>query len=195
MTPRKLQKVVPGAALVLALASGSFVAMSQVKSSPENVPRPVQVEGFSVVGIAIRTSNAEQASPEAPIGKMWQRFFHEGVLAAIPNKADANIVALYTEYSSDKDGAYTYVLGARVTKVEAVPPGMVAKDVPAGKYALFTSERGPAPKVVPEMWRRVWSVPKDALGGERAYQTDYELYDERARNPADSVVDLYIGVR
>ena len=57
---------------------------------------------------------------------MWQRLFRDGVLAAIPNKADANIVALYTEYASDKDGAYTYVLGARVTKVESVPAGMVA---------------------------------------------------------------------
>jgi predicted transcriptional regulator YdeE len=50
-------------------------------------------------------------------------------------------------------------------------------------------------KVVVEMWRRVWETPKSALGGDRAYKTDFELYDQRAKNPADSVVDLYVAVR
>jgi len=102
---------------------------------------------------------------------------------------------LYTEYASDKDGAYTYVLGARVTKVESVPAGMVAKKVPAGRYALFTSERGPVQKVVVEVWQRVLATPKSALGGDRTYKTDFEVYDRRAQNPADSVVDLYVSVK
>lgn len=158
-------------------------------------PKAVQQEGFTVVGIAMRTSNAEQMTPERPIGKQWERLFKEGVLAAIPNKADGNIVALYTEYASDKDGEYTYVLGARVTKVESVPAGMVAKKVPAGRYAMFTSERGPVQTVVVDMWRRVWVTPKSALGGDRTYKADFEVYDQRAQDPADSVVDLYIAVR
>jgi len=148
-----------------------------------------------VVGIAVRTSNAEQMTPERPIGKQWERLSKEGTLAAIPNKADGNIVALYTEYASDKDGEYTYVLGARVTKVESVPTGMVAKNVPAGRYAMFTSERGPVQTVIVEMWRRVWATPKSAFGGDRTYKADFEVYDQRAQNPADSVVDLYIAVQ
>ena len=158
-------------------------------------PKAVQQEAFTVIGISVRTSNAEQMTPERPIGKQWERLFKEGVLEAIPNKADANIVALYTEYASDKDGEYTYVLGARVTKVESVPPGMVAKNVSAGRYAMFTSERGPVQKVVVEMWQRVWATPKSALGGDRTYKSDYEVYDQRAQNPADAVVDLYVAVR
>jgi predicted transcriptional regulator YdeE len=50
-------------------------------------------------------------------------------------------------------------------------------------------------KVVVEMWQRVWATPKSALGGERTYKTDFEIYDQRAQNPADSVVDLYVAVR
>jgi predicted transcriptional regulator YdeE len=41
----------------------------------------------------------------------------------------------------------------------------------------------------------VWATPKSALGGDRTYKTDFEVYDQRAQNPADSVVDLYIAVR
>jgi len=181
--------------ITVAIVMCSVLVLSAMKKETDTNPRGVQQEGFTVVGIAVRTSNAEQATPAQPIGKQWERLFKEGVLAAIPNKADGNIVALYTEYASDKDGQYTYLLGARVTKVESVPAGMVAKNVPAGRYAVFTSERGPVQKVVVEMWRKVWETPKSALGGDRAYKADFEVYDQRAQNPADAVVDLYVGIR
>jgi len=92
-------------------------------------------------------------------------------------------------------GEYSYLLGARVTKVENVPTGMLVKTVPAGKYAVFTSERGPVQKVVVEMWQRVWATPKGAPGGDRSYKADFEVYDQRAQNPAASVVDLYVAVK
>jgi predicted transcriptional regulator YdeE len=179
----------------VAIVACAVFTFSGMKKETDMNPKAVQQEGFTVVGIAVRTSNAEQMTSERPIGKQWERLFKEGVLATIPNKADGNIVALYTEYASDKDGEYTYVLGARVTKVESVPAGMVAKNVPAGRYAVFTSEKGPVQTVVVEMWRRVWATPKSELGGNRAYKADFEVYDQRAQNPADSVVDLYIAVR
>jgi predicted transcriptional regulator YdeE len=181
--------------IVVVMVMCTVATLSETKREADMNPRAVQQEGFTVVGIAVRTSNAEQMTEARPIGKQWERLFKEGVLAAIPNKADASIVALYTDYASDKDGEYTYVLGARVTKVESVPAGMVAKNVPAGRYAVFTSERGPVQRVVVEMWQKVWATPKSAMGGDRAYKADFEVYDQRAQNPADSVVDLYISVR
>jgi predicted transcriptional regulator YdeE len=183
------------AGIIVAMSTCSIVALSEVKKETEMNPKAVQQEGFTVVGIAVRTSNAEQTTEARPIGKQWERLFKEGVLAAIPNKADGNILAVYSEYASDKDGEYTYLLGARVTKVEKLPDGMTVKNVPAGRYAVFTSERGPVQKVVVEMWRRVWETPKSALGGDRTYRADFELYDQRAQNPADAVVDLYVAVR
>ena len=183
------------AGIILAMATCSILALSEMKKETEMNPRAVQQEGFTVVGVAVRTSNAEQMTEARPIGKQWERLFKEGMLAAIPNKADGNILAVYSEYASDKDGEYTYLLGARVTKVEKLPDGMTVKNVPAGRYAVFTSERGPVQKVVVEMWRRVWETPKSALGGDRTYRADFELYDQRAQNPADAVVDLYVAVR
>jgi predicted transcriptional regulator YdeE len=183
------------AGMALAMVACSVVAFPGAKKVTDMNPRAVEQEGFTVVGIAVRTSNAEQTTAARPIGKQWERLFKEGLLAAIPNKADGKIVAVYSEYATDKDGEYTYLLGARVRKVESVPEGMTAKNVPAGRYAVFTSERGPVEKVVVEMWRRVWETPKNALGGDRTYKADFEVYDQRAQNPADSVVDLYVAVR
>jgi predicted transcriptional regulator YdeE len=194
-----IRRIVRGAMWLTGIAAAvivcCIVATPEMKKETDTNPRAVQQEGFTMMGIAVRTSNAEQMTPDRPIGKQWERLFKEGVLAAIPNKADTNIVALYTEYASDKDGAYTYVLGARVTKVESLPAGMVAKNVPAGRYAVFTSERGAVQKIVVEIWQRVWATPKSALGGDRTYKSDYEVYDQRAQNPADAVVDLYVAVR
>jgi predicted transcriptional regulator YdeE len=76
-----------------------------------------------------------------------------------------------------------------------VPEGMVSNAIPAGKYAIFTTERGPAYKVVPDIWVKINSLPMAAPGGSRTYKADYEVYDERARDPQASVVDVYIGVK
>lgn len=178
----------------LAIAANSALIANQAKTA-DTSPKIENQEAFMVVGIAARTNNAKEAGPDGVIGKQWARFFSEGVAAKIPNRADGNIVAVYTDYASDVNGDYTFLLGVRVTKAESVPDGMVAKTVPAGRYAVFTSERGPVPQIDVDLWKKVWATPKSALGGERAYKADFELYDQRAQNRTDSVMEIHIGVR
>jgi predicted transcriptional regulator YdeE len=158
-------------------------------------PRLVDEAGFVVVGVEARTTNAREMTPDGIIGRQWQRFMAENLLAQIPNRADSSILAVYTDYASDKEGEYTYVLGARVNATKDVPPGMVAKKIPAGQYAIFTSEKGAVEKVVPSIWEKINSLPKSAPGGDRAYQADYEVYDERAANPRQAQVDVHVGIR
>lgn len=158
-------------------------------------PKVLDQDGFTVVGISARTSNANEMTGRTVIGRTWDRLFQEGILEKIPYKADSNIVAVYTDYASDQNGEYTYVLGARVTSDANVPPGMVAKKVPAGRYAVFTSEKGPGPQVVPQLWTKINSLPQTAVGGDRAYRADFEIYDERARDPQNLQMDVYVGIK
>jgi predicted transcriptional regulator YdeE len=72
---------------------------------------------------------------------------------------------------------------------------MVAKKIPAGRYAVFTTEKGPAAKVVPEVWMRINSLPYLAVGGDRVYGADFEIYDERASDPGSLQVDVYVGIK
>jgi predicted transcriptional regulator YdeE len=148
------------------------------------------VDEVQVIGIETRTSNAKEMTADGVIGKQWARLSKEGLLARIPNKADSAIVALYTDYESDKDGAYTFILGARVSSAGSIPEGMVMRKIPAGRYAVFTSERGPAQRVVFETWKRIWAAPLD-----RAYKTDVEVYDERASDPQNTQMSIYVGLR
>jgi CubicO group peptidase (beta-lactamase class C family)/predicted transcriptional regulator YdeE len=158
-------------------------------------PKVVSQDGFTVIGITARTTNAKEMTPDGVIGKQWMRIFQEGVLGKIPNKADASIIAIYTDYASDHNGEYTYLLGARVTSDAEVPEGMVAKKISGGKFAVFTSDKGPAPQVVPATWMKINSLPQNAVGGDRLYRADYEIYDERARDPQNLQVDVYVGIR
>jgi predicted transcriptional regulator YdeE len=157
-------------------------------------PRVVNQAEFTVVGIAVRTSNAKEMTSEGQIGRTWTRLFQQDLLTKIPSKADSAVVAVYTDYATDKNGEYTFVLGARVSRTD-VPEGMVAKTIPAGRYAVFTTEKGPGPKVVPETWMRVNSLPKTAVGGDRMYRADFEIYDQRAADPQNLQADVYIGIR
>lgn len=158
-------------------------------------PKVVERDAFTVIGISVRTNNAKEMTADGVIGKQWGRLFQDGLLEKIPNKADQSIVAVYTDYASDHNGDYTFLLGARVQSDSDVPAGMVVKKIPAGKFAVFTSEKGPAQRVVPDTWRKINSLPKNAVGGDRVYQADYEIYDERAADPANMVVDVYVGIR
>ena len=153
-------------------------------------PDIVNEAGFVVIGIAARTTNAREMTGVGIIGKQWGRFVQENLLGQILHKVDAAIVAVYMDYASDQDGEYTFVIGARAGSGTEAPSGMVAKTVPPGRYAVFVSESGPVGEVVMKTWQRVW-----ASGIDRAYRADYEVYDERARDPGNAVVEVRVGVK
>ncbi len=33
------------------------------------------------------------------------------------------------------------------------------------------------------------------LGGTRAYRSDFEVYDKRAHDPKNTILDVYVGVK
>ncbi len=77
------------------------------------IAKIVEETGFIVVGISTRTTNAKEMSGKGVIAQQWDRFMKEGLLSKIPNKVDSKILAVYTDYESDANGAYSYILGAR----------------------------------------------------------------------------------
>ena len=159
-------------------------------------PKTVHQDEFDVVGIEARTSGERETSGEGMIGDLWQKFYQDRVLEKIPNKADRNIYVLYTNYSHDRMGEYTVIIGAKVKDKTQVPDGMITKTVLAGQYALVKSEKGPAASVIPTAWQKVWALEdKEELGGKRAYKTDFEVYDSGNTDPNKTQADLYIGLK
>jgi len=156
----------------------------------------VEQREFSVIGIEARTNNSKEMTGTGIIPKQWDRFFKENIPAKIPGKVDSNIVVVYSNYQSNHTGDYDYLIGAKVSDTSAIPAGMVVKRVPAGKYAVFTTAAGPAGKVVSEKWQEILDLEsKSGLGGTRAYKADFEVYDQRSRDPQNSQIDVYIGLK
>ncbi len=147
-----------------------------------------------MIGIETRTNNTQEADGNGAIPKQWQRLFMENLLNRIPDRVDQSIVAVYTEYASDWNGDYTFVLGAKVKPGTKTPEGMVAINVPGGKFVEFTSKRGRPELVVPEIWKEVWTYFQTSGNPLRAYGADYELYDDMS-DPTNVQVRLYVGVK
>jgi predicted transcriptional regulator YdeE len=151
--------------------------------------------GFYVVGITARTNNAHEMSGNGKIGDVWQTFLQPSLVAKIPNKIGVDLIAVYTDYETDHTGHYTYLLGLPISSAESLPANLTVKRVPAGRYAVFSSDRGPITQVVQEVWQRIWAMSPQELGGMRSFQTDYEIYDQRAADPENGLVEVYVGLR
>lgn len=159
-------------------------------------PTIVELPAFTVVGIAARTNNAKEAASDGIIGRQWHRFMSEQLLEKIPGKVSSEIYGVYTEYASDANDDYTLVLGAKVQgAADNLPSGMVKAVIPQTRFAVFTSGRGPVAKVVVETWQNIWSYFQSEENEKRAYQADFELYDQRAADPDKAQVDIYIGLK
>jgi predicted transcriptional regulator YdeE len=191
MVTRKLMVIA-----ALTLASGGFADCQQATTDDEKESsiHYANVASFTVIGIEARTSNAKEATPDGIIGKQWQRFFGEGIGERIPDRGDATIYAVYSDYASDHHGEYSFFIGAKVKDGAASPAGMVVKRVQAGRYAVITSEKGPFLRVVPAVWQKIFRL-EDEGKLKRAYQSDFEIYDHRARDPQNGQVDIYVGLK
>jgi predicted transcriptional regulator YdeE len=179
---------------VLGLALVSTNDQSRTTNGTGSAFKQTNVAAFTIIGIAARTDNAKESTANGIIPKQWQRFFNEGIPVKIPSTSGMNFYAVYSDYASDHNGEYTYVVGQAVKDGTAAPSGMVAKRVPAGHYAVFTTEVGPFAKVISAAWQRIFKL--EAAGKlNRAYKTDFEIYDQRAQNPQNGQIDIYVGLK
>ena len=178
--------------IVIALLAVVAMAQTDKAVSPDKT-KVVDVPAFTVIGIECHDSNAKEMAGQGCIGEQWMRLFQEGLLDKIPSRADQNIVTVYTDYSSDH-GEYTYILGSKVADDAKAPDGMVKRKIEKGRFAVFTSDRGALQEVVPALWKKIWGMQKSDLGGERAFQADFEVYGESAMDPNNGQMEAYIGI-
>lgn len=154
-----------------------------------------QLPEIKLVGITARTNNiSEMDQSIAKIGPTLQKYFQGGLAEKIPNRTNPNITyCAYTEYKSDFNGDYTYFVGEEVNSFDNLPEGFVALTIPAQNYTKFTNGPGPMPEVCIDIWKQVWV--DSALDSRRNYIADFEIYDQRAKDANNVVLDIYIGIK
>ncbi|AZA99086.1 AraC family transcriptional regulator [Chryseobacterium joostei] len=149
----------------------------------------VKVEPFKVIGIAVRTTNENnQAAKDIPV--LWEKLMKENIVENIPNKIDNAVYSIYTDYEKDHTKPYTTILGCKVASLDHIPDGMVGKSFDGGDYVKFTTKGNLAENLVINEWIKIWNMD---LG--RTFTADFEIYGEKAMNPADAEVDILIAVQ
>lgn len=143
---------------------------------------------FAIIGIAVRTTN-ENGQTATDIPALWNRFMAENILAKIPNRLSDDIYSVYTEYEKDFTKPYTTILGCKVSHLEHIPEGLVGKTFEEGNYSRFTAKGNLSHGAVYNEWEKIWNS-----GFERKYTVDFEIYGEKAQNPENAEVPIFIAI-
>jgi predicted transcriptional regulator YdeE len=147
-----------------------------------------QIESFSVIGISIRTTN-ENGQSIRDIPALWNKFMTEDISKKITNRIDDTIYSVYTEYEKDHTLPYTTILGFRVDHVDSIPDGLVAITIRKGKYVKYVAEGDLSNGIVYDTWMKIWNSTI-----KRAYTSDFEVYGQRAQDPSNAEVEIFISI-
>ncbi len=144
---------------------------------------------FKVIGISVRTTNKYNKA-ESDLGNLWDRFFRENIVSKIPNKASSEIFLIYTDYKSDYLDDYTAILGMSVSSIDDVPEGFVGREFEEENFQQFVA-KGRLPEAVQKTWINIWH---DDSKLKRKYTYDFEVYGEKAKNPENAEVDIFLAM-
>ncbi|GAA3972624.1 GyrI-like domain-containing protein [Mucilaginibacter dorajii] len=147
----------------------------------------IHSKGFFLQGISVRTTNQNGQSAK-DIGDLWGRFMADDVIEKIEDRITDSIYCIYTDYESDHTGPYTAVLGCPVSSLDNMPAGLISVTVPASEYVRYIA-KGRLPDCVAETWQEIWNTSFN-----RTYKADFDVWGEKAQNPEDAEVDIYVGV-
>lgn len=158
-------------------------------------PELTTLDGLTLMTVKTRTNNDCEMDPTAAkIAGTAQRYFVEQTADKFQGRLTPGVTyGTYSNYESDELGDYDYAIGENVGSNAAQAP-FHTLEIPAGPYAKFTVGPGKMPDIIIDAWQKIWQMDDEVLGGERSYLVDFEVYDERAMDPDNTVVDVYIGL-
>lgn len=147
-----------------------------------------KIEAFTVVGITVRTTNENWQSAQ-DIPALWHKFLTENITDRIPGKIDDTVYCIYTDYEKDYTRPYTTLLGCRVQNMDTIPEGLTGMSFAGGQYQQFTAKGKMMEGIVFEEWKKIWN---SAIS--RIYTADFEIYGDKAKDPDNAEIDIFVAV-
>lgn len=144
--------------------------------------RVVMVDEFKVIGLEYFGKNLNGEIPA-----LWSVFNQreEEVKNALPG----GCYGVCSEMN--KDGEFSYIACVKVSHIDAIPTGMVVKQVPTGKYAIFTFKEELSK--LGEFYGNIYAIWMMELGLTHDDRPDYEHYDDRFMKNGE--FDIYIPIQ
>ncbi|MFD0674715.1 GyrI-like domain-containing protein [Cohnella sp. GCM10027633] len=160
---------------------------------------PARIEvlpSFTLAGLSAVTTNAAELSGNGRIVTLFEQFFARGIgdLLADHRQQDGQYNCYYN-YERGDAGHYEVLVGLRVREAarDRYPDSVSAFTVPAAKYAVFVTERGPVIEKVQRAWADIWQWSR-LPGNDRAFTGDFEYYGPDI-DPNDGQAEIYIAIR
>lgn len=175
------------------LESGSpilFTPVIQPKEKPVMKPEKiVTLPPFRVIGMRYLGKNQNQE-----ITQLWQDFFPRHT--EVQPRLNPQVMFGVCDMAVDaEEGEFEYIAGIEVPPEAPVPPGMVAKDLPSIKFAVFVHQGSLAG--LKDTYCQIYDTWLPENGLERAPGPDFEYYDwdfDPSGSP-ESKLYLYVPVK
>jgi len=149
-----------------------------------------QKSEFKLIGLKLdkKTTN-EGGKSSIDCGSLWQKFERENLVERIPDKLSEEIYAVYFDYEGDHTKPFSYFIGCKVKMDTDVLKGMDSLLVPSENYAMVIA-KGKMPDCVANSWKEIWNS-----NIERAYNFDFEKYDERSKDWSNAEVEIFVSAK
>jgi len=149
----------------------------------------IKKESFKVIGIKVRTTN-ENGQSANDIGKLWEEFMTKNCVSKIPNKIDASILSIYTNYVADHTKPYDAILGCRVSTLDEIPAEMIGQEFKKGNYTKFVAKGNLTKGVVYDAWTTIWNTDLN-----RNFIADFEVYGANTQDFTNAEVEIFVGIK
>jgi predicted transcriptional regulator YdeE len=149
----------------------------------------IELEEIKLIGLSLgtKTSN-EMGKSSVDCGNLWKKFEIENYADKIPNKLSDEILAVYHQYEGDHTQPFSYFIGCKVGAETRIPEGLESLTISKGLYQKIVST-GKMPDCIINTWKEIWNsnIP-------RAYQTDFEVYDERSKDWNKAEIEVFVSI-
>lgn len=159
---------------------------------------PARIEelpAFTLAGISTVTTNEAELSKDGKIGKLFEQFHSQdiGKKLGVTIQEDGHY-SCYFNYERGDAGLYEVMVSVHVREAFQLQNQDMIKTftVPAAKYAVFVTERGPVIEMVQRAWATIWQWSQQP-GNNRAFTGDFEFYSKDI-NPEDGQAEIYISI-
>ena len=150
-----------------------------------------------LIGQTVKTNNVNEMQPGlSKIAQLSEVYWSQGIASQFHHRLNPGVTySVYTDFESDEHGDYTYFIGERIDCLDDQDLDQFETlIIPASQYIKLTTEQGSIPEVVVGAWKKIWAMDQSDFEGTRTYKADFEIYDQKASDPNNAVVDIYIGI-
>jgi AraC family transcriptional regulator len=160
-------------------------------------PRIIDLDTpIRMIGVSIRTGMKTIYKDAVTLGKQYRKIKDQNL---VQNKKEPwAFVAVSRDYSED-NSKWEYLMGDVVTSFDNAPGGLIAFEIPAHTYAVFTIRPrfrflwGPTIGLTKKYIFTEW-LPNSNYKPDNSVIGDFEYHDERSLSRKPSI-NLYVPVK